>query len=117
MEPLKPMIIMSIVELRWNLLRFGALQPASNCCNSLEVLHPGVLPLEQPLELEIGLGLVEEDHLDVDVVSRRVEEVGEERHHGLVVDVAAHDDELPPVGLVVARVSMRARLREEKKSS
>lgn len=68
-----------------------------------------MLPLEQPLELEIGLGLVEEDHLDVDVVPRRVEEIGEERPHGLVVDVAAHDDELPPVRLVVARIPIRGR--------
>ena len=75
--------------------------------NSLEVLHPGVLPLEESLELEVGLGLVEEDDLDVDVVPRRVEEVGEEGAHRLVVDVAAHHDELTPVRLVVARVSVR----------
>ena len=66
-----------------------------------------MLPLEESLELEVGLGLVEEDDLDVDVVPRRVEEVGEEGAHRLVVDVAAHHDELAAVRLVVARVSVR----------
>jgi hypothetical protein len=40
-----------------------------------EILDPCGLPLEQALEVEAGLGLVEEHHLHVDVVARRVEEV------------------------------------------
>ncbi len=66
-------------------------------CHSLEVLHPGVLPLEQPLELQVRLPLVEEDDLDVDVVPGRVEEVPEEGLHGLVVDVPADHHELAAV--------------------
>ena len=72
--------------------------------NSPEILHPGVLPLEQSLKLQVGLALVEEDDLHVHVVAGRVEEVPEEGLDALVVDVAAHDDELAAVGSVVAGV-------------
>ena len=59
-----------------------------------EVGHPSLLPLEQTVEHEVGLVLVEEDHLGVGVVPGRVEEVLQEAVDAVKVDVAAHDDEL-----------------------
>ena len=59
-----------------------------------EVGHPSLLPLEQTVEHEVGLVLVEEDHLGVGVIPGRVEEVLQEAVDAVKVDVAAHDDEL-----------------------
>ena len=59
-----------------------------------EVGHPSLLPLEQTVEHEVGLVLVEEDHLGVGIVPGRVEEVLQEAVDAVKVDVAAHDDEL-----------------------
>ena len=53
-----------------------------------------MLPLEQPLELEVGVHLVEYEDLAVDVLPGGVEEVVEEVGDGDVGDVAAEDDEL-----------------------
>lgn len=63
-----------------------------------------MLPLEQALKLEVWVAFVEEEDLDVDVVAGWVEKVLQEGLHGLEVDVAAHDNVLPPVGLVLAGV-------------
>ncbi len=41
-----------------------------------EILNSGGLSLQQALKVKAGLGLVEEDHLHVDVVTGGVEEVG-----------------------------------------
>ena len=59
-----------------------------------EVGHPSLLPLEQTIEHEVGLVLVEEDHLGVGIIPGRVEEVLQEAVDAVKVDVAAHDDEL-----------------------
>ena len=49
-----------------------------------EILNPGGLSLQKSLEVEAGLGLVEEDDLHVDVVASRVKKVGlESKQHAL----------------------------------
>ena len=65
-----------------------------NKWSHLEILDSCLLPLEQPLELEVGVHLVEDEDLAVDVLPGGVEEVVEEVGDGDVGDVAAEDDEL-----------------------
>ena len=60
----------------------------------LEILDSCLLSLEQPLELEVGAHLVEDEYLAVDVLAGGVEEVVQEVADGDVGDVAAEDDEL-----------------------
>ena len=60
----------------------------------LEILDSCLLPLEQPLELEVGAHLVEDEYLAVDVLAGGVEEVVQEVADGDVGDVAAEDDKL-----------------------
>ena len=60
----------------------------------LEILDSCLLSLEQPLELEVGAHLVEDENLAVDVLAGGVEEVVQEVADGDVGDVAAEDDKL-----------------------
>ena len=67
---------------------------SSNKWSHLEILDSCFLSLEQPLELEVGAHLVEDEHLAVDVLAGGVEEVVQEVADGDVGDVAAEDDKL-----------------------
>ena len=58
----------------------GSLQIAGVHERALEVLDPGVLPLEQTLELQVRLGPMKEDDIHVHIVPILMEEVLEE--HG-----------------------------------
>ena len=69
-------------------------QAATSKRSHLEILDSCLLSLEQPLELEVGAHLVEDEHLAVDVLAGGVEEVVQEVADGDVGDVAAEDDKL-----------------------
>ena len=62
------------------LVDLGSLQVISVHQRALEVLDPGVLPLEQALKLQVRLGPMEKDDIHVHVVPVFVEEVLEK--HG-----------------------------------
>ena len=75
----------------------------------LKVLNQTVylrkMSFEQSLQIEIRKPLVDEEDLNVDVLSIFVQEVLQEVGDGLEGDVAAHDDMLlPVVRLVLAGV-------------
>ena len=57
-------------------------------------MNLGFSPLEKSLKLEVGVHLVEDEDLAVDVLPGRVEEVVQEVTDGDVGDVTAQDDEL-----------------------
>ena len=70
----------------------GSLKIAGVHQRALEVLHPGVLPLEQTLELKVRLRSVEEDDIHVHIVPILVEEVLQEHGDWLEGDVATHNN-------------------------
>lgn len=65
---------------RVRLVHLGPLQVVGVHQRALEILDPGVLPLEQALKLKVRLGPMEEDDIHVNIVPILVEEVLQE--HG-----------------------------------
>ena len=57
------------------LMDLGALKIAGVHQRALEVLDPGVLPLEQALKLQVRLGPMEKDDIHVHIVPVFVEKV------------------------------------------
>ena len=58
----------------------------------LEILHSGVLPLQQTLELEVWLGAVKEDDIHIHIVPVLVEEIRQEHGDRLEGDVSTHNN-------------------------
>ena len=58
----------------------------------LEILDPGVLPLQQTLELEVGLGAVKEDDIHIHIVPVLVQEIRQEHGDWLEGDVSTHNN-------------------------
>ena len=83
-------------------------------CTHLEIFDSCLLPLEQPVKLQVRLLLVEEDDLCIDVLAGGVVEVAEEVADASEGDVAAHNDELLVLGrrvppAVLAALGQQAR--------
>ena len=68
-----------------------------------EIFHFRSLPFEQSVKLQVGLILVEEDKLGIDVLPGRVVEVVQEVADTDVSDVTAHQHKL----LVIRRLQRR----------
>ena len=79
------------------------LPPTHSLTTHREIFHFRSLPFEQSVKLQVGLILVEEDELGIDVLPGRVVEVVQEVADTDVSDVTAHQHKL----LVIRRLQRR----------